>query len=296
MPEKPHNSIQKLLVLLESMLTPLVRFSLKRGIPLSDFIEVLKRAYVRCAEVELSTHNPKPSASRIAAITGVHRKDIVRFSIQQSPRDPDQSVISRVMTHWKHDRRFSKRGGIAKKLTTEGHASEFAQLVAAVIGRDISFYAILHEMERLNIVRREAGLAELMWRDFVPHPKLEEAITMYAHDMDNLLAAIEENVEASTETPNLHLRTIFDNVVAEALPEIRVWLLNEGSLFQKRVAEYIAQFDKDLEPNLKHKAGGSRIVCASFTRVVEAPHASSLMQSKAAIESTRPKRRSVKVR
>ena len=199
----------------------------------------------------------------------MHRKDIVRFTNEAAPRDPNESVLARVMTQWKHDRRFSKRGGIPKKLTTEGHASEFAQLVSAVTGRDISFYAILHEMERLNIIRRDSGVAELLWNDFAPHPKLEEAVTMFAHDSDDLLAAIEENVESTSETPNLHLRTIFDNVALEALPEIREWLLNEGSAFQKRVAEYIAQFDKDLEPALKDKEGGGRVFCASFSRVAE---------------------------
>ncbi len=261
-------------------MTPLVRFALKRGIPLNDFVEVLKRAYVRCAEVELAAHNPNPSASRIAAITGVHRKDIVRFTNDTTPRDPNESVIARVMTQWKHDRRFSRRGGIPKKLTTEGHGSEFAELVSAVTGRDISFYAILHEMERLNIVRRESGVAELLWNDFAPHPGLEDAMTMFAHDSNDLLAAIEENVVATSETPNLHLRTIFDNVALEALPEIREWLLNEGSEFQKRVAEYVSQFDKDLEPSLKDSEGGGRVFCASFSRIVDSGAAASTVKKK----------------
>ncbi len=269
MSKEPQDQMQKLLNLLERMLTPIVRFCLKRGIALSDFVEVLKRAYVRSAEVELRAHDPNPSASRIAAITGVHRKDIVRFAKSPIPRPPEQNIIGRVMTQWKHDRRFSKRGGIAKKLTTEGHASEFAQLVGAVTGRDISFYSILHEMERLNIIKRDHGLVELLWQDFVPHPKLDEAIEMYAQDSDALLTAIEENVSEKDTTPNLHLRTVFDNIVLDALPEIKQWILKEGSLFQKRVAEYLAQFDKDLEPELQNKPGGGKILCASFSRIEE---------------------------
>ena len=81
------------------------------------------------------------------------------------------------------------------------------------------------------------------------------------------MSAIEENIADPEENLNFHLVTEYDNVSKKAVPKIRKWLLEQGSMFQKKVSRYLSQFDQDINPDLNGDDGGVRVVCAGFSRI-----------------------------
>ena len=85
---------------------------------------------------------------------------------------------------------------------------------------------------------------------------------MLAHDMNELICSVEQNVFEAPEVPNLHLSTTYDNISEEAFPEIRKWVVDEGSRFHRRVREYLAKFDKDVDPQIKGKSNKKISVCS----------------------------------
>ncbi|MCB0336277.1 MAG: hypothetical protein KDD62_08220, partial [Bdellovibrionales bacterium] len=236
---------------LQSVLQVIVRVCIKSSIDLNSFIEVLKVVYVRVAEQELEASGKQASASRISVMTGVHRRDIARFKKLGIKPVAGANLISKIMGQWQHDPQFTTKKGGPRVLGVEGRNSEFAQLVAAVNGADVSTYSVLHEMEHLGVVVRVGKKVKLIWRDYAPQITSAEGLQMYAEDMVDLFKSIDENVERRSEIPNLHLRTDFDKIPLRHMKKIREWLLEEGSRFHKKVRSYLSKYDNDVNPSAR---------------------------------------------
>jgi len=251
------------------MLRPIVRLCLRRSLQLNDVIDVLKEVFVGVAKEELGARGEGVSLSRLSVMTGVHRKDVTRLERETSSERGANNIIARVMVQWQHNPRFATAAKKPRVLGAEGRDSEFAALVRSVNGEDVSPYAVLHEMERLGAIERRGRNVKLAWRDFVSGEDLRSGLEMLASDTADLGAAVEENLfSAGTLDKNLHLKTEFDNVVPEAAAEIRGWIIREGSAFHRRARDYLARFDRDLNPALPHGDTRCRVALGTFSLTV----------------------------
>lgn len=251
--------------LLRKLLTPAVRLALRYGIQLNEIIEVLKSAMVESAQQSLTSSGEAVSASRISAMTGVHRKDIARLSAPSKSGPAPVSLISRVMAQWQHGARFVTKSGKPRTLGCEGRDSEFSQLVASVNGGDLSGYAVLFEMERRGIVTRRNGTVRLAWRDYAPSDNLKEQLEQWGDDSIDLGQAVEENLFDQSSVKHHHLKTSFDSIPESDLPRIREWVMREGSLFHQKVRRFLAMFDQDISPQRSKDAPRVRVAVGSFS-------------------------------
>jgi hypothetical protein len=71
------------------------------------------------------------------------------------------------------------------------------------------------------------------------------------------------------------LRTAYDNIDPNALPEIRRWILKQGAEFQSRMREYLAKFDRDSEGTVVQSDERARVAVTSFSYAepIQAPKA-----------------------
>ena len=88
-----------LLPALRSVMRPLVRLMLRKGVTFSSFVNLLKEVFVEVAEREFRLDGKPPSDSRINLLTGVHRKDVRRLR-SQVPEDeaslPEAVSLARI--------------------------------------------------------------------------------------------------------------------------------------------------------------------------------------------------------
>jgi len=91
-----------LLKAIKQILKPLIKFLIKKQIPLATLVEVTKSAYVEVAEKEFNVNGKPPTDSRINLLTGVHRKDVKRLRDQPSHNEPPEhlSVHSLMLATW----------------------------------------------------------------------------------------------------------------------------------------------------------------------------------------------------
>lgn len=260
---------KSLLFILRQLVKPIVKFCLNHSLKVQDLIEAVKSGCVDVAKAELSKQSEQPSASRISAMTGIHRRDVVRLMAEEPDEKHYPSLITRVISQWRYDERFLTKSGRPRALKVEGKKSEFAELVKSV-SKDLSAYAILFELERLGYVQRSNDRLKLCARMHVSVDDLEEGFLLLSEDAEDLLAAVEENVLNKPEIPNLHLKTDFDNICPDYAADIRHWLLEEGSAFHKKANEYLAQFDLDTNKKLAQRKGGMRVGLGSFSRISNA--------------------------
>ena len=197
-------------------------------------------------------------------MTGVQRKDVKRYLEQSHAPHSREGLVARVIGRWLDDPSYKDSKKEPRALTCVGEQSEFYQLVKEV-SVDLNPYTVLAELERVAAVVREDDLLSLKERIYIPKGDYQQGFRMLAQDTENLVHAVEENIFSEQLVPNLHLRTEYDNIALEKLPEIRRWLLREGSLFHKKAREFISQFDADVKKPVTPVASGGYVAVGAFS-------------------------------
>lgn len=268
MSEKTSGKESQFAQVLMRLMRPVARLALRHSLKLTDLIEMLKIVVVDVAREDLKRAGEDVSVSRLSAMSGVHRKDVTRIVKDQGEYSPPDDLYAKIMVQWEQDKRFSTADGKPRVLSAEGRESEFAALVESVNGGNISAYAVLFEMERSGIVKREGKRVKLCWRDFVVSEDINTGLAMLASDTNDLAVAVEQNLYQRAEIPNLHLKTEFNNIRVDALTDVSRWLIEQGSLFHRKVREYLAQYDCDINPPKSSKVkGGCRIALGAFSLI-----------------------------
>lgn len=253
---------------LQLLLRPLARFCLRHAVQIQDFLEAAKAVFLEAARAEIAAGGEKVNVSRLSAITGMHRRDVMRLSKQTPPKKSNvrwepRNLISRIIGQWQCDRRFTGKNRRPKVLALEAGRAGFRTLVASV-SNDLNPGTVLFELERLGVVERSAKGVRLCAAVYRPREDVNEGFRMLAADVETLVRAVEENLVVGQKPPNLHGRTEFDNVRPEAASDIRAWLLERGAAWHREAREYLARFDQDITPPEGKQVPGVKVVLGTF--------------------------------
>jgi hypothetical protein len=236
----------------------LARLALKRGVPFDAVSEVAKRAFIDVAYREFTIPGRKQSASRVAVLTGIHRKDVARILAAAAPQDQAASnritSAAGVVAGWRRDRAFLDRRGKPAALPFDKGPSSFAELVKRYGRGDITARAVLDELVRVGAATRlRDGRIRLLASAYVPMTTSDEALEILGSDVSDLISAIDHNLSCEPGTGFFQRRVAYDNLSKEALADIRERVETEGQGALEELDRVIAKHDRDSNP----KAGGS---------------------------------------
>jgi Family of unknown function (DUF6502) len=144
------------------VLRPLIRMLINFGVPLSDFVEIIKRVYVDVAREQLENMGKRVTDSSISVMTGVHRTDVKRIEDENSGSRPplvQPSLLESVIRVWSGDMRFITKAGKPRNLkrrrigvkTKSGETPTFEDLIEEVT-KGVPPKALLDEWIRLGAV------------------------------------------------------------------------------------------------------------------------------------------------
>ena len=191
------------------VLQPLARLMIGHGLQLPSMVELLKKALVDEAALAYGLGDKTSSDSRIALLTGVHRKDVRRLrEADELPElaSPMVPVAASVVARWISDPRFlnadqSPRGLARTPKRGVIGEPDFTMLVAEV-SRDVGARAVLDELGRLGVVEiREDGYVALKSSAFVPKEGLQESFHFLAANVRDHLATAVHNLTPGRSTP-----------------------------------------------------------------------------------------------
>lgn len=148
--------IQAMCQACEQVLVPISREFLNLGLGVGLFLQAAKHAYIQAAADAIRQSGQRPSVSRIAALTGMQRKEIKLLST--SAADEAQAIqrlppFMRVVSAWRADGEFCGPDGKPKSLSVEDGQGSFRSLVERYAG-DVTHVAVLRELQRLAWVKR----------------------------------------------------------------------------------------------------------------------------------------------
>ena len=206
------------------VLEPLARLMIDHGLQLSSLVELLKKALVDEAVGTYGLADKGSSDTRIALLTGVHRKDVKRLReapVASNPASPMVPVAASVVARWISEPRFLNADQTARALArTPGRGSagepDFTTLVAEV-SRDVGARAVLDELKRLGVVElREDGYVALKTTAFVPHEGLDESFHFLAANVSAHLATAVHNLSPGRHGPLMLEQSAFSQDLSAA--------------------------------------------------------------------------------
>jgi len=264
-----YNRQKVLLTVLASVLKPIIRFCMRKSLYIQDLIECAKIMFIQTAVEEIEKAGDEVTISRLRVMTGIHRKDILRIHRAGETAENLAGFATRIIGTWLNDKRFCSKSGKPRVLTCETEDSEFSELVRT-ISTDVHPKSALYELERVGAVNRTANGVALKTVMYLPTGDPAKIYEFYARDATYLMDSVEENALDKPKTPNLHIMTEYDNIPVDEISDVRKWVLKQGSLFHKKVRDYVSKHDLDITPR-KGKEGGGKMVIGSFSRAYEPP-------------------------
>ena len=246
----------------EHLLRPLLRLLLRHAVAFGSFEEIAKRVYVDLAFKEFGIGGKKATASRVAVLSGLTRKEVQRVATQAGS-EPDDDVdpynrASRVLTGWIRDADFADAQGQPRALDADG-ALGFAELVRRYSG-DMPAKAVLDELVRVGAVARGADArVELVTRGYVPRHSEGHKFGILGTDVADLISTIDHNVVHGETDPRFQRKVMYEALPASALPAFRALGAQRAQALLESLDRWLAEHDADPAPDAEKAQPHARV-------------------------------------
>lgn len=210
---------------ISTVLKPLVRVLIRNEVSVAAFEELARQAYVDVAYRHFAIPKRKTTYSRVAVLTGLSRKEVVRLAkLREQPEPPVKSNPNRavrVINGWLQDAEFLDGHRKPRILPLQGEVGSFAALVARYSG-DITLGAVLDELERLGIVARPDKLSvSLLSMGYIPADDELEKVRIMSLCTADLLATAVHNLDHRDEDARFQRQISFHNISDEVASEFK---------------------------------------------------------------------------
>ena len=242
------------------ILRALACVALRHGVGFPAFSELAKLAFVDAARREFALPGRKPSASRVALLTGLTRKDVQR--LDGSGQAPDESGAqynraARVVAGWVRDADFLAPSGAPRDLPLDGGNAGFPELVRRYSG-DVPPRAVLDELEHVGTVERTGdGSVRLLARVYIPRVSDREKLQILGTDVADLVATIDNNLQPDRKPPRFQRKVMYDNLPQEAVEAFREMSASQSQELIERFDAWLSRHDRDMNPRV-HGTGRLR--------------------------------------
>lgn len=248
-----------------TLLRPLVRILLRNNMPFATFADLAKRVYVDVAFEDFPLPDRKQSVSRVAMLTGLSRKEVLRVT-RLAP--PSNSIIAeqhnraaRVISGWVRDVRFRDSNGQPAAIPFEGGSGSFSELVKEFSG-DITPRAVLDELMRVCLAKqREDGKIELIAPAYLPKTETEK-LHILGSDVSDLIGTIDHNLDNSRSSPFFQRKVCYQQFPTGNLAALRELTEGKAQTLLEELDLWMSVHDQqDPAPDdeLQHKRAGISI-------------------------------------
>jgi hypothetical protein len=254
---------------IQSLMRPIVRQLVAKGLPYSALDGIVRRLYVETAERDFALPFKRPTDSRVSLVTGLHRKEVARLRrekvVPPSQVGSAESIASRVIGRWMAARGYVDERQRPRAIPYEQKSPRGPSLVRLVqdLGIDIPPRSVLDELIRLGaVVLLPGGDLKLREEGLIPSGNLEQRLPILANDPGELFTTIAHNFD-EPETPWFQRKVDYDNIGSDSLLELRQAAKAAGEEFIRVANALLAGRDRDRN---KRAPGGrrSRVVMGAY--------------------------------
>ncbi|MEP0147567.1 MAG: DUF6502 family protein [Lentilitoribacter sp.] len=209
----PSNASDAFVRVLRGLLRPLVRTMIARGLTAPVIYALLKRVYVEVAQESFGLDGTPPTDSRIAMLTGVHRKDIrtIRAETDDGTSEARRksALLATIIGQWMSNPDFTDASGASRPLPRASDDGQSFETLVRSISKDVRPRTVLDELERGGLVTAKEDLLHLNAEAIVGTAAASDKEAFFGANVGDHLAAATENLLADT-TPFFE-RSVFYN-------------------------------------------------------------------------------------
>jgi len=244
------------------MLRPVVRQLIAYGVTYPAFNRMVRELYIEVADQHFALPFKRQTDSRVALVTGINRKEVSqlrrrRKTVKVDTVEVEDTVMTHVIGRWMAGPPYADATGHPHRLPYESESARtasFARLVRQV-GPDVPVRSVLDELLHSGVVELlPDGDVCLRREAHVPAAGAEGKLTLLGSDPAEVFSTIVHNIE-HPEAPRLQRKVVYDNIGADALPELSQAARDIGEEFIRRANALLASYDRDRNPEAP---GGKR--------------------------------------
>lgn len=221
-----------------------MRMLIRNDISHAEFSELARQAYVDAAYEHFSLPGRKTTYSRVAVLTGLSRKEVVRLyklrmqNQVQISSNPNRTV--RVVNGWLGDQEFLDSNGNPMPLPLHGDRGSFAVLVARYSG-DITLGAVLDELQRVGAVSKsDDNTVSLNNTGYIPSEDEQEKIRIMSICASDLLDSAVHNLDAEA-TQRFQRQIIHHNVPDELIEEFQAYSTAKATKLLQDINQFLSR-------------------------------------------------------
>ncbi len=230
------------------ILLTLAKVALRFGVSAGSMTELLRRAYVEAAENSLIEEGKKPLTTRICALTGFYRKEVVRLKslppLGDTEVDDRYNRSSRVITAWLRDPDYLTKAGQPAVLKLDGKFG-FEALVRGYSG-DMTPNAMLEELMRLGVVELTTRKAvKLKTRAYIPHTSELDTLQIMGTDTADLIETIYHNMRSNESERRFQRKVSYVHIPENQVEKFRRYAAKESQALLEKLDRWLAGKDTE---------------------------------------------------
>lgn len=246
------NEHSTILLALARLLRPVVRILLHNKVSYATFDRIARRVFVEVADVHFAIEGRKQTNSRIALVTGLSRKEVLR--VQREPDLADAGLdkpfhrAARLVSLWNNEAPFAEKPGKPRVLPFDGDNPSFSSLVAHC-GGDLTPRAMLDELKQAGVVTvDDARNVTLRARSYVPGRDATQIMRILGTDVGDLADTIAYNLKAPPGGSRFQMKVSYDNLPKESLDALHRLVSERGHEVLVEFDQWLRQKDRDANP------------------------------------------------
>jgi len=253
---------RRLLQSVYACMRPLARMLLRTGVSYQQFADAAKLAFVQEALLQSDHRGRRTNISRVAARTGLSRKEVgrIRRSIEADDAntgnyggDSSRSGhAARALQIWHSEAEFLGLGGTPIELAMHGESPCFASLVR-LAGGDIPPGAIRAELLAAQAIEEtRGGRLRAIKRHFIPSDVVEEMIVGLTHIVGPALEGVDHNSSNPDQAPFFQRVAYSDRLVPSSIPMFQVQARERSTDFIQSIDDWLVAHEYPEGKNPDH--------------------------------------------
>lgn len=249
------------------LLRPLVKLLIRKGVSFAVFTEIVERTYFDVADKDFQIPGKPQTNTRIATITGLSRKEVLRLQTQSQAGEKNltdqHNRATRVISAWGREAFFQDKRGRPAALPFEGSKRSFSSLVKQFSG-DIPARTILDELIHSGSVKLlKDERIQLICNAYIPTTDNVEKVRMLGMDVHDLIATISHNINPGKEGAYFQRKVTYNNIPEDYIEKLKQIIVNKGQSALESINKDMAKYDRDCNPDLKG-SGRKRVGISIF--------------------------------
>ena len=244
-----------------SILRPMVRMLMRFEFTHSELSELVRQSYVEVADNEFTVEGQEMTVSRVAVLTGLSRKEVVRLRELLAANTPSLKQVpnraQRVVHGWLGDEDFLDRKKNPRVLRIKGEDNSFVALVKRYSG-DITFGAVLEELNRIGVTSQpDSDSVMLINKAYVPHEDDVEQVRILSMCVSDLFRTAVRNIDSEAEDKYFQRQVTFNLFDEKTASEFRAFSAEKASDLMEELDKFLKS--RRAKQGKKPKGSSARI-------------------------------------